>query len=108
EEGQGTRDRARGLLFRGSGGRRRNEPMRKSFAKRIGAVCSVLAVAAAIAVPALVHAHYRHHPCGAGCGFQVKACQKTARASMLSCKMDCRANPDPNDLYGCLRVCRRT
>jgi hypothetical protein len=82
--------------------------MRESFAKRIGAVCSVLAVAAVIAVPALVHAHYHHHPCGAGCAFQVKACQKTARASMLSCKMDCRANPDPNGLYGCLRGCRTT
>ena len=80
--------------------------MRKSLSKQMGIVCAVLTVAAALAVPTIVRARTRL--CGAGCGLQMKACVKTARTSLLSCKMECRANPDPNGLFSCLRGCRGT
>src|SRR5215471_18287674 len=89
-------------------GRRNEEEKRKamgkSFGKRIGAACSVLAIAAVLAVTARANTQ----PCGAGCGLQMRACVKAARTGMLSCKMGCRMNSDPNGVGACMRGCQRT
>jgi hypothetical protein len=57
-----------------------------------------------VAVPAWAS----DQPCGAGCGLQMKACVKTARVGMLSCKMNCRTGSDPNGLGSCIRTCKTT
>jgi len=72
---------------------------------KLGAAMTlVLALTGGLALTAWAN----DQPCGEGCGLQMKACVKTARTGMLSCKMNCRTGSDPNGIGSCMRTCKTT
>lgn len=65
----------------------------------------LLFFAASLGLALLAPGASRAEECSSGCGAQLKACVRTARADAFACKLDCLANPPAEGRRACVQAC---